>query len=45
MDKRIISFSYEDEANLKGAFKIREVVFINEQNCSIEEEFDGLDEE
>ncbi len=30
---------------MQEAFKIREIVFIDEQECPPEEEFDGLDEE
>ena len=35
----------DNEKELKDAFKIREIVFINEQECPVEEEFDGFDEE
>lgn len=35
----------ETDSELQEAFKVREVVFINEQECPVEEEFDGLDKE
>lgn len=35
----------ENDQELKEAFKIREVVFIDEQACPPEEEFDGFDDE
>lgn len=35
----------ETDLELQEAFKIREIVFIDEQECPPEEEFDGLDEE
>lgn len=35
----------ETDQELQEAFKIREIVFIDEQECPPEEEFDGLDEE
>lgn len=35
----------ENDQELKEAFKIREVVFIGEQECPPEEEFDGFDDE
>lgn len=35
----------DNEKELKDAFKIREIVFIGEQECPVEEEFDGFDEE
>ena len=35
----------EDDKALREAFRIREEVFIGEQDCPPEEEFDGFDEE
>lgn len=35
----------ETDQELKEAFKVREVVFIDEQECPPEEEFDGFDDE
>lgn len=35
----------ENETELKEAYEIREIVFVGEQACPPEEEFDGLDEE
>ena len=35
----------ETDQELQEAFKIREIVFIDEQECPPEEEFDGLDDE
>ncbi len=35
----------ETDLELQEAFKIREIVFIDEQECPPEEEFDGLDDE
>lgn len=35
----------ENETELQEAYKIREVVFIGEQECPVEEEFDGFDED
>lgn len=35
----------ENDQELKQAFKIREVVFVIEQECPVDEEYDGLDEE
>ena len=35
----------ETDQELQEAFKIREIVFIDQQECPPEEEFDGLDEE
>lgn len=35
----------ETDQELQDAFKVREVVFIEEQECPPEEEFDGLDDE
>ena len=35
----------ENDQELKEAFKIRAVVFIDEQACPPEEEFDGFDDE
>lgn len=35
----------ETDSELQDAFKVREVVFIEEQNCPVDEEFDGFDEE
>lgn len=35
----------ETDQELKEAFKIREVVFVEEQACPVDEEFDGLDQE
>lgn len=33
----------ENETELQEAYKIREIVFIGEQECPVEEEFDGFD--
>lgn len=35
----------ETDSELQEAFKVREVVFVEEQECPVEEEFDGFDEE
>lgn len=35
----------ETDQELQEAFKIREVVFVDEQECPTEEEFDGFDDE
>ncbi len=35
----------ETDQELQEAFKIREIVFIDEQECPPDEEFDGLDDE
>ncbi len=35
----------ENESELKEAFKIREIVFIDEQECPVDEEFDGFDDD
>jgi len=35
----------ENDQEIKEAFKIREVVFIEEQECPVDEEFDGLDKD
>lgn len=35
----------ETDQELQEAFKIREIVFIDEQECPPEEEFDGLDDD
>lgn len=35
----------ETDQELKEAFKVREVVFIEEQECPPDEEFDGFDDE
>ena len=35
----------ENETELQEAYKIREIVFIGEQECPVEEEFDGFDDD
>lgn len=35
----------ETDSELQEAFKVREVVFVDEQECPFDEEFDGFDEE
>ena len=35
----------ENDTELQEAYKIREVVFIEEQECPVEEEFDGFDDD
>ena len=43
MNKKIITFNPDKEHLLKAAYKIRMLVFVDEQNVDYEEEFDGLD--
>ena len=35
----------ENETELQEAYKIREIVFIGEQECPVDEEFDGFDDD
>ena len=40
---RIDKLQQSDNEHLKDAFAIRNLVFVKEQNVTVEEEFDGLD--
>ena len=45
MSIKIISIKYSDKELIEKALKIREIVFVNEQNVPKDIEYDGLDKD